>query len=125
MDPALEQSGDQLQCLCLFNCRGPARQCLHDRFHERRIYRRRIHNTQYDSAGDFQWSARYNGSTSTIDYANCIVVDGSGNSYVTGWSGGANNLHDYTTIKYSPEGDELWVRRYNGSPNDNDYAYWL
>jgi hypothetical protein len=36
-----------------------------------------------------------------------------------------NNLHDYTTIKYSPNGDELWVRRYNGSADDNDYAYWL
>jgi hypothetical protein len=70
-------------------------------------------------------SARYNASTSTIDYANCIVVDSSGNSYITGWSGGANNLHDYTTIKYSPNGDELWVRRYNGSADDNDYAYWL
>jgi uncharacterized delta-60 repeat protein len=80
---------------------------------------------KYDSAGNFQWSARYNGSTSTIDYANCVVVDSSGNSYITGWSGGANNLHDYTTIKYSPEGDELWVRRYNGSADDNDYAYWL
>jgi WD40 repeat protein len=28
-----------------------------------------------------------------------------------------------TTIKYSPTGDELWVRRYNGSADDNDYAY--
>ena len=78
---------------------------------------------KYDSIGNLQWSARYNGSTNSIDYSNCIVVDDSGNSYITGWSGGANNLWDYTTIKYSPNGDELWVRRYNGSADDNDFAY--
>jgi uncharacterized delta-60 repeat protein len=78
---------------------------------------------KYDSTGNLQWSARYNGSPNSIDYSNCIVVDASGNSYITGWSGGANNLHDCTTIKYSPNGDELWVRRYNGSADDNDYAY--
>ena len=78
---------------------------------------------KYDSMGNLQWSARYNGSPNSIDYSNCIVVDDSGNSYITGWSGGANNLWDYTTIKYSPNGDELWVRRYNGSADDNDFAY--
>jgi uncharacterized delta-60 repeat protein len=78
---------------------------------------------KYDSTGNLQWSARYNGSPNQIDYSNCIVVDDAGNSYITGWSGGANNLHDMTTIKYSPNGDELWVKRYNGSADDNDYAY--
>jgi len=78
---------------------------------------------KYDSLGNLQWSARYNGSPNSIDYSNCIVVDDSGNSYITGWSGGANNLWDYTTIKYSPNGDELWVRRYNGSADDNDFSY--
>jgi len=80
---------------------------------------------KFDSAGALQWAMPYNGSTSTIDYANCIVVDSDGNSYITGWSGGANNLHDITTIKYDPDGNELWVRRYNGTADDNDYGYWL
>ncbi len=49
-----------------------------------------------------------------------------GNSYITGWSGGANNLCTImTTIKYTQTGNELWVKRYNGSANDNDFAYWL
>src|SRR6266496_5114811 len=80
---------------------------------------------KFNSSGALQWATPYNGSTSSIDYANCIVVDGDGNSYITGWSGGANNLHDMTTIKYDPDGNELWVKRYNGSADDNDYAYWL
>jgi len=80
---------------------------------------------KFNSSGVLQWATPYNGSTSSIDYANCIVVDGDGNSYITGWSGGANNLHDMTTIKYDPDGNELWVKRYNGTADDNDYAYWL
>ena len=80
---------------------------------------------KFNSSGVLQWATPYNGSTSSIDYANHIVVDTDGNSYITGWSGGANNLHDMTTIKYDPDGNELWVKRYNGSADDNDYAYWL
>jgi uncharacterized delta-60 repeat protein len=80
---------------------------------------------KFNSSGALQWAMPYNGSTNSIDYANCIVVDSDGNSYITGWSGGANNLHDFTTIKYDPDGNELWVRRYNGTADDNDYAYWL
>jgi uncharacterized delta-60 repeat protein len=80
---------------------------------------------KFNSSGVLQWATPYNGSTSSIDYANHIVVDSNGNSYIAGWSGGANNLHDMTTIKYDPSGNELWVRRYNGTADDNDYAYWL
>jgi len=80
---------------------------------------------KYDSGGILQWAKDYNGSPTQIDYANHIVVDDAGNSYITGWSGGANNLHDITTIKYGPDGDELWVKRYNGSADDNDYGYRL
>ena len=62
---------------------------------------------KFNSSGVLQWATPYNGSTSSIDYANCIVADSDGNSYITGWSGGANNLHDFTTIKYDPDGNEV------------------
>jgi uncharacterized delta-60 repeat protein len=81
---------------------------------------------KYDSNGVEKWARQYKGpGTSSIDYSNCVAVDDSGNVYTAGWSGGENNLHDMTTIKYNSNGDSLWVRRYNGSANDNDYAYWL
>lgn len=80
---------------------------------------------KFNSSGVLQWATPYNGSTSSIDYANHIVVDSDGNSYITGWSGGANNLHDITTVKYDPDGSEVWARRYNGTADDNDYGYWL
>jgi uncharacterized delta-60 repeat protein len=80
---------------------------------------------KFNSSGVLQWATPYNGSPTQIDYANHILVDEAGNSYITGWSGGANNLHDMTTIKYDPDGNELWVKRYNGTADDNDYAYRL
>jgi Beta-propeller repeat len=75
---------------------------------------------KFNSSGALQWATPYNGSTSSIDYANCIVVDSEGNSYITGWSGGANNLHDFTTIKYASNGDEIWIRHYDGPANGYD-----
>lgn len=80
---------------------------------------------KYDADGNEQWAKTYKGPGTSIDYSNCVAVDQTGNVYITGWSGGENNLHDITTIKYNPDGDSLWVRRYDGSAHDNDYAYWL
>jgi hypothetical protein len=56
---------------------------------------------KYDSAGQEQWAARYNGPGRGDDEAQGIVVDGSGNVYVTGQSPGRRTTgYDYATIKY-------------------------
>jgi streptogramin lyase len=55
-----------------------------------------------------------------------IVVDPSGNVYVTGRSGIAPFYYQYATIKYSPSGAQKWVRTYLGpgciSSEANDIA---
>jgi hypothetical protein len=71
---------------------------------------------------DTAWVRRYNGPGNGLDAAGAIAVDGSGYIYVTGGSYGSETDADYATIKYYPNGDTAWVRRYNGPGNSYDYA---
>jgi len=66
------------------------------------------------------WVRRYNGPGNLHDYAYAIAVDDSGNVYVSGWSSGSGTSYDYATIRYYPNGETAWVRRYNGPGNDRD-----
>jgi hypothetical protein len=77
---------------------------------------------KYDSAGQQQWVARYNGPGNDVDEAEAIAVDGSGNAYVTGGSMGSTTGLDSATIKYNSAGEEQWVARYNGPANSHDFA---
>jgi len=73
---------------------------------------------------DTAWVRTYNGPGDTADYAHVVAVDGSGNIYVTGRSnGGSGTGDDYATIKYYPNGDTAWIRRYDGPANFIDWAF--
>ena len=41
-----------------------------------------------------------------------IGIDSANNVYVTGYSPGTNSLRDIVTIKYGPNGNQLWLQRY-------------
>ncbi len=77
---------------------------------------------KYNSSGVQLWAARYNGPASAGDQGNAVVVDLSGNVYVTGWSYNVSN-YDYATIKYNSLGVQQWAQRYNGPGNNTDWAY--
>ncbi|HAY34502.1 MAG TPA: SBBP repeat-containing protein, partial [Ignavibacteria bacterium] len=62
-----------------------------------------------------QWAKRYNASGNGNDEAYKTAIDNNGNVYVTGRSFLSASNFDYATIKYSANGDELWVSRYNGT----------
>jgi len=76
---------------------------------------------KYNSNGDSLWVRRYNGQFSSDDIVNSIAVDDSGNVFVTGQSGHAND-HAYATIKYNSSGVQQWVQIYNGPGNSHDEA---
>jgi uncharacterized delta-60 repeat protein len=77
---------------------------------------------KYDHNGNQLWTARYNGPGNSGDYAYALVVDNSGNVYVTGISFDDNTANDYATVKYDSDGKQLWVARYNGTGNGDDYV---
>src|SRR5678815_3443152 len=51
-----------------------------------------------------RWVVRYNGTGNAIDAIKGMVVDNSGNVYVTGFSNSGANSEDYITIKYNYNG---------------------
>jgi uncharacterized delta-60 repeat protein len=77
---------------------------------------------KYNSAGSQLWVARYNGPGNSFDHARELVIDSSGNVYVTGSSAGIGTGQDYATIKYNSSGVQQWVARYNGPGNSDDDA---
>ncbi len=73
----------------------------------------KITTIAYDSSGNELWVKEYEGPGSH-DVPRDVVVDVSGNVYVTGWSFGNGTQTDYATIAYDSSGSELWVARYDG-----------
>jgi len=67
---------------------------------------------KYDSLGDTVWVRAYNGSGNESDVAAAVAIDNSGNAYVSGTSRGTID-QDHATIKYDPNGDTMWVRRFH------------
>jgi hypothetical protein len=80
---------------------------------------------RYNSAGQQQWVARYNGPGYAEDSPNAIAVDRSDNVYVTGRSCRINSVYsfDYATLKYNSAGQQQWIARYNG-PGDGPDEAW-
>jgi uncharacterized delta-60 repeat protein len=80
---------------------------------------------KYNSNGVQQWVKCYNGPGNGDDKAYAITVDNSSNVIVTGYSTGIGSHHDFTTIKYSSSGTQIWVQRYNEPGNGDDEAHAL
>src|SRR5204862_4777854 len=56
--------------------------------------------------GTLLWARRFD-ETNVSTYHTRLAIDPVGNAYVT-----TGIAHEHILIKYSPHGEELWVRRY-------------
>ncbi len=67
------------------------------------------------------WRARYDGAAGYAhDRAASFAIDGAGNVYVTGQSNGTNRTDDVATVKFGPNGEQLWVARYGSDTMDSE-----
>lgn len=73
---------------------------------------------KYTPEGLLKWVARYDAPG--WNYQNCTKIDRNANVYVVGVTyshdaGGINGRGDFTTIKFGPDGSQLWVAHYPAS----------
>ncbi len=64
-----------------------------------------------NNSGVLEWVKIFN-STKGWDICRGIAKDNSGNIYITGESGtsGFPTSYDFTTLKYDPNGNEMWAK---------------
>jgi hypothetical protein len=71
--------------------------------------------------GGVLWQREY-GPNNGYHKANAIALDTNGNVYVTGQSTGIGTGQDWATIKYDPDGNQLWAIREDGPAHGDDEA---
>lgn len=69
---------------------------------------------KFDIDGALLWERSYEGPPPSSDNVAGVAVDNTGNVYVTGGSAVSGMGEDFATVKYAPDGTELWVRRFHG-----------
>lgn len=74
---------------------------------------------KYDQNGNELWVNRFDGASSGNDYAYNTTFDLQGNIYVTGKTQGSSSFNAIT-IKYSPNGNQLWTSIYETSINSEN-----
>jgi hypothetical protein len=74
----------------------------------------------YSSGGTLLWERHFREGFESHPHA--IVVDGSSNTIVVGWSKSSSTA-DALILKYAPDGTLLWNRTYSLLPVSTEYAY--
>ena len=80
---------------------------------------------KYDPNGNQLWKAQYNGPANSTDIPVALSIDNASNVYVTGKSIGTDTVYGYATVKYDPNGNQLWAARYHGPGTGEDHPVAL
>lgn len=76
---------------------------------------------KFNSTLGLIWSDSYNGFGGGYDEATDIVIDGSGNVYVSGSTFTSGSNFDFLTVKYDgTAGTRTWLTKFNGTANNVD-----
>ena len=70
-----------------------------------------------------EWVARYDGSDHLDDFLHDMVIDTTGNVYVTGAITTNSQGRNFCTVKYNSTGIQQWVAVYDGPSHGGDEAY--
>lgn len=81
---------------------------------------------KYDMGGNVIWQERYDYGVAGDDWPHDIAIDELGNVYITGTSESSAGGHtDCLTVKYTPDGDTAWARRYDGGTGQTEYGKFV
>ncbi len=75
---------------------------------------------KFSPAGDVLWTAVYSDPNPNPDRPADLELDAAGNCFVTGSTYTQTGYQDYLTIKYGPNGEELWRANFNSTTNLSD-----
>lgn len=76
---------------------------------------------KYLPDGTQSWIRTHGDTMPGVDEINAMVLDNDGNIYVTGTM--FDRSYYITTLKYNPNGDQVWLKRFNGNERANDFPY--
>src|SRR6266542_1042090 len=76
-----------------------------------------IQTLKYSSSGNQVWRSVYD--SSTYDVPRAITIDAAGNVYIAAQTYGGVTHAAFLTIKYSPDGNEIWIRQLDGAGGDD------
>lgn len=82
---------------------------------------------KYSADGEIVWKKKYSyqiDGNQTNSIANDVAFDSEGNCYVTGTLASAEAFSKIGTVKYSPEGEQLWVSTHD-TPDHRNYGYQI
>jgi len=69
------------------------------------------------------WYRFFNGTGNSEDWAYDVAIDNDGNVITVGRTMNMEGNFDFGVVKYSPDGDSLWARTYDGPGQDDDRAF--
>jgi len=76
---------------------------------------------KYKPDGDTLWARSYQWDGSTMDDGSYVDCDTAGNIFVVGTAYNSSQF-DLLTVMFSPDGDALWGRIYDGPGNSSEFA---